>query len=183
MTKQCHIVTKTGDLGETSLLAGLRVSKSSPRVCCYGEVDELNSTIGLALALQCPPQIADELKAIQRELFALGADLADHRNPEEKQNKPRITEQHVAVLEGYINAHLEQMPKTMAFIVPGGLPGAAALHVCRTVCRRAERAAVSLAASEYVAPSALVYLNRLSDYFYVAARMANIAAGHTEEVL
>ncbi len=169
------IYTKTGDSGETALGNGIRVAKHSARVNAYGTVDEVNSTVGLA-RLQAEGDTDTALSRIQNDLFDLGADLCrpDMAKDAEAEYAPlRVTDTQVARLETEIdtmNAHLEPL---RSFILPGGSALAAHLHLCRTVSRRAERLAVELSATEAVNPAAVKYLNRLSDWFFVASRMAN----------
>jgi cob(I)alamin adenosyltransferase len=174
------IYTKTGDAGETSLFDGTRVPKTDPRVVAYGDVDELQAAVGLAAAAGLDAELRDIVVALQRDLFALGARLADpaHRIA------PRVTkividDNSIARLEGWID-HLErELPPLRHFVLAGGaLPGAA-LHVARTVCRRAERATLLLGASS-IEPVVLVYLNRLSDLLFVMARAANHRSGVPE---
>jgi len=166
-----RIYTRGGDRGETSLGDGTRVSKLDPRVRAFGAVDELNAHVGLALAAPgLPGEIREVLQRVQNELFDLGADLSV---PLERHDRLRVGHALVERLEqdcDRLNAELEPLT---SFVLPGGSEGAARLHVARTVCRRAEREA--LAASREVAlnPQALVYLNRLSDLLFIAARAAN----------
>jgi cob(I)alamin adenosyltransferase len=173
------IYTKTGDRGETSLFDGTRVSKTDPRVVAYGEVDELQAVLGACAACGLDRQLMEMVEALQRGLFALGARLADpsHRIAA-RVTKAVITEQSVAELEGWIDALEAELPPLRHFILAGGSPGGACLHVARTVCRRAERAV--LAIGDEVEPIALVYLNRLSDLLFVMARTANHRLGVAE---
>ncbi|MCU0727967.1 MAG: cob(I)yrinic acid a,c-diamide adenosyltransferase [Planctomycetes bacterium] len=176
------IYTKTGDGGETGLFGGRRVRKDDPRVGAYGEVDELNSALGLAASLLADDALNGEIREIQRDLLTLGADLATppDASPGAAARAVRIAPERSARLEGQIDRYeAENVPLTR-FILPGGSPGAAALQLCRTVCRRAERAVVSLSASEEVNPAAVVYLNRLSDFLFVLARFVNRRAGIEE---
>ena len=176
------IYTKTGDKGDTGLFGGGRVPKDHPRVSAYGEVDELNSFLGLARATDPMPRIDDILLPIQRDLFAIGALLATP-NPEKMREhlaKARVDEKRIAELERAIDdADLELEP-LKAFNIPGGSPKAATLHVCRTVCRRAERAVVAMQESESIPELAIIYLNRLSDLLFTLARVANKRAGAGE---
>jgi cob(I)alamin adenosyltransferase len=177
------IYTKTGDRGDTGLFGGGRVPKDHPRVAAYGDVDELNSVLGLARAMEPMPRVDDVLLPIQRDLLAIGALLATP-NPEkmrEHLTKARIDERRITELEGAIDAGDLEIEPLKAFIIPGGSRKAAALHVCRTVCRRAERSVVALQESESIPPLAVVYLNRLSDLLFTLARVANRQAGVTEE--
>jgi cob(I)alamin adenosyltransferase len=172
------IYTRTGDAGETGLFDGTRVSKADPRVAAYGDVDELNAWLGLARASGGDDRMAAYLEQIQRDLFALGARLADPRRKiAVRVEKATIGAGDVARLEAWID-HLEAtLPPLRKFILAGGSPAGAALHVARTVCRRAERASASLGDVE---PEVLAYLNRLSDLLFVMARAANQRAGAPE---
>lgn len=171
-----RVYTKTGDNGETSLVDGSRVSKADARVCAYGDVDELNSVLGLARIELNDPELQDVVDAIQNELFVLGADLATPSPME----VPRIEDQHIQRLEQTIDHLMEELEPLREFILPGGTRGAALLHIARTVARRAERLVVLLQAQAEVNESALIYLNRLSDLLFVMARIANKRAGTTE---
>lgn len=171
-----RIYTRTGDAGRTRLATGEPVSKSSLRVEVYGGVDETNACLGLARLHTAADAAFDAMLArIQNELFDLGADLSTPPKPEEAEGAAlRILDSQVARLEREIDALNDQLPALKSFILPGGSPAAAALHLARTVCRRAEREAVRLAeAGEPVSGPALRYLNRLSDFLFVAARWAN----------
>jgi cob(I)alamin adenosyltransferase len=172
------IYTKTGDDGTTGLFGGARVRKTDARVEAYGGVDELNSTLGVALAGGAG-DLADVLLGLQRELFVLGADLATPKG-QEASYLPRLAPQHVAALERLIDDHDARLPELKSFILPGGCTLAAHLHHARTVCRRAERATVALAALEDIGPVPVQFLNRLADLLFVLARRANHAAGVTE---
>lgn len=170
------IYTKTGDDGTTSLFDGTRVSKNDLRVSAYGAVDELNAMIGIALTDKMEADLRDLLRAIQRALFALGAQLA---NPAKKKQKEKadFPEKKVQVLEQAIDRLEGELEPLKTFILPGGSPLSARLHYTRTVCRRAEREVVTLSKKETVAPILIVYLNRLSDLLFVMARAANRRAG------
>jgi cob(I)alamin adenosyltransferase len=173
------IYTKTGDAGETSLFGGLRVRKSDPRVAAYGDVDELNAQLGLARATGTDAEIDTELQQLQRDLFALGAQLAD---PTDKiashVSKAVIDDGDVARLEQLIDALESGLPPLRHFILAGGCVSGAVLHVARAVCRRAERGMVALEPA--VDPMLLRYINRLSDLLFVLARTANHRAGAAE---
>ncbi|NRB02544.1 MAG: cob(I)yrinic acid a,c-diamide adenosyltransferase [Rhodobacteraceae bacterium] len=169
------IYTKTGDKGETALGNGSRVAKHSQRVAAYGTSDELNAHIGVA-RLSATGDIDAALNRIQNDMFDLGADMCmpDMDKDAEAEYPPlRMTPEQVARLEAEIDEMNERLEPLRSFILPGGSALAAHLHVCRTVCRRAERLAVELAGIETVNPDAVKYLNRLSDWFFVAARIAN----------
>lgn len=163
------VVTKTGDKGQTALIGGTRVSKGSLRVAAYGEVDELNSCLGLAVAHLLDPECQDILQEVQHRLFTLGADLA---SPPEVE-VPRVNPQQIDRLEEILDGLMDELPPLEEFILPGGGPGGATLHLARTVARRAERTTVALAEQESVNPLAIIYLNRLSDLLFVLARVAN----------
>ncbi len=165
------IYTKTGDSGETSLFGGQRVSKNHSRIDAYGTVDELNSVIGLARTADPNPVIDAILGRIQSELFVLGADLATP--PEKNAQIDRIGQDHVQKLEEDIDQLEQNLNPLKSFILPGGSPGAAYLHLARTVCRRAERTSFSCRQSEIISDEALFFLNRLSDLLFVMARYQN----------
>lgn len=170
-----RIYTKTGDHGETALGNGARVAKHSMRVTAYGTVDEVNATLGLA-RLNATGETDEALARIQNDLFDLGADLCRPdmaRDAEAEYTPLRITANQVARLEAEIDAMNKTLEPLRSFILPGGSPLAAYLHLCRTVSRRAERLTVELATMEEVNPEAVKYLNRLSDWFFVAARVSN----------
>lgn len=169
------IYTKTGDKGETALGDGSRVSKNSARVNTYGTVDETNAIVGLA-RLHAAGEIDTQLAAIQNDLFDLGADLCRPPSDDEQNAEYpplRVTIAQVERLEAEIDTMTNVLEPLRSFILPGGTSLSAYLHQCRTVSRRAERLAVELAAIETVNPAVVKYLNRLSDWFFVAARMAN----------
>jgi cob(I)alamin adenosyltransferase len=169
------IYTRTGDAGTTRLASGASVSKADLRVEAYGGVDETNATIGLARLSTGPDATLDPILArIQNDLFDLGADLATPPAAHEAERpRLRIVDSQVARLESEIDALNAGMAELTSFVLPGGSAAAAALHLARTVCRRAERTCVALAERESVSPAALKYLNRLSDLLFVAARYAN----------
>jgi len=174
------IYTKTGDTGETSLFDNTRVSKADSRVDAYGEVDEVNACLGAARAAGADPEIAGALEAIQKDLFALGARLADPSSRiAERVTKAAITDADVARLESLIDSLEGELPPLRRFILPGGSPAGALLHLARTVCRRAERRVVALGDGQ-VEPILVVYLNRLSDLLFVMARAVNHRAGMPE---
>jgi cob(I)alamin adenosyltransferase len=173
-----RIYTRGGDAGETSLGDGTRVSKAELRIAAYGTVDELNSSIGLALARGVPADLRPWLERIQNELFDLGADLSVPTD--ERRERLRVTPEQVEALEALCDLANEDLEPLRSFVLPGGTEAAATLHLARTVCRRAERLAVELAATEPVNPVAIAYLNRLSDLLFILARAANAAAGVAE---
>lgn len=179
------LYTRTGDDGSTALFGGQRVSKDVLRVETYGAVDELNASIGLALAAATPERhgtIAESLTRVQLELFDLGAHLATPPDSSEasRSRLPAFGEPVIEGLEQAIDTAAEPVPELRAFVLPGGCELAARLHHARTVCRRVERLAVSLAETEPIHPQAVVYLNRLSDLLFALARWANHIEGHPE---
>lgn len=172
------IYTRRGDRGETDLVGAGRVPKDHPRVAAYGAVDELNAAIGVAAAATGHEDLRALLQGVQRDLFSLGSYLA---TPEERhRTKTGIAppdERAVAALEAKIDAFEGELAPLTRFVLPGGTPAAAAFHVARTTCRRAERRVVSLDRGETLAPAAVRYLNRLSDLLFVLARLENRRAG------
>ena len=182
MPRITKVYTRTGDDGTTALGAGARVSKASRRVACYGTVDETNAAIGVVLASGADDRLGAMLRRIQNELFHLGSDLCVPETDKAKVAGPRIEERHVKALERDIDLLQKELPPLSNFVLPGGTVSAARLHVARTVCRRAERVLVSLMHKEPVGKFALVYLNRLSDFLFVASRAENRAKGVPEPV-
>lgn len=180
MPRLTKIYTKTGDDGTTALGGGQRVSKDDLRVQAYGTVDELNSQIGVALAYGLTPRLTETLPAVQNELFHLGSDLCFLENDKQKYAIPQIEERHIEKLQDLIDELNEIVGPLKNFILPGGSPGAANLHVARTICRRAEREVVALSRTESVGSNVLPYLNRLSDALFVMARYENHARGVPE---
>jgi cob(I)alamin adenosyltransferase len=173
------IYTKTGDDGSTGLVGGTRVSKSDLRIECYGTVDELNAAIGMA-AVTADMELRPFLQAIQNELFVIGSHLATP--PGKTAHLPPLDETVVPRLESQIDAAETQLTPLRNFILPGGCETAARLHLARTICRRAERSLVQLSLKESVAPVILTQINRLSDWLFVFARLANKRAGN-EDIL
>lgn len=172
------VYTKTGDAGETSLVGGARVSKASLRVTAFGDVDEVNSLLGVARTFLADQEMTAELGKIQNELFILGADLASPMDVPLR----RVDETLIHELEQLIDRLLEELEPLQEFILPGGSQAGALLHLARTVARRAERSVVLLAEQEPINSQALIYLNRLSDFLFVAARVVNRRAGVTEHL-
>jgi len=172
------LYTKTGDKGETSLLGGKRVSKDNQRVCACGDVDELNASLGVVRSLTDEVSVGKMLEQIQRQLFVLGADLA---SPKEMADVPRVTEEDVTRLERFIDSLEGELPPLRNFLLPGGHAVAAHLHLARTICRRAERSAVTLFRAEGSGELAIKYLNRLSDLLFVLSRWVNLKKGVDEE--
>ncbi len=179
-SKPLPLYTKTGDAGDTGLFDGTRVSKADPRVSAYGDVDELNAWLGLIRAELDDHELSDVLVAIQRDLLALGAILADPRHRiAARVEKAVLTDDDVVRLERWIDRFDAQVAPLRRFVVAGGSRAGAALHVGRTVCRRAERTVVALG-PDAVPPIAVVYLNRLSDLLFAMARLANARSGVPE---
>ena len=170
------IVTKTGDKGETGLFGGQRVSKGDTRLHAYGDVDELNAVLGTVIPELTPDAaLTDQIVQIQNLLFRLGADLATPREGNAK--PPRIEPEHIQQLEEWIDALESSMTMPAFFVLPGGSKAAAQLHLARTVCRRAERWTVELGKKQDIGPFVVIFLNRLSDYLFLAALKANEEAG------
>lgn len=173
-----RIYTKTGDDGETGLFGGGRTSKSSARVCAYGDVDELNAMLGWASTQIGDAETLERLRCIQIDLFAIGAHLATvQRENRPLPQLPALPVKRPGEMEKWIDAAEDQMPGLHAFILPGGSAGGAALHLARTICRRTERSVVALATKEHVDAAILVYLNRLSDLLFDLARLVNQRTG------
>lgn len=169
------IYTKTGDKGETGLWGGGRIPKDAVRINAYGTVDECNALLGLARTCDVGEKLDGMLAGIQNQLFVVGADLATPGDT--KTAIPRVSRHDVTRLESWIDRLEKALPPLKQFIVPGGCPAAAFLHLARTVCRRAERWIVTLAREEPASRQVMVFLNRLSDFLFVAARTANREAG------
>jgi cob(I)alamin adenosyltransferase len=175
------VYTKFGDAGDTMLASGDTVRKDDARVDAYGDVDELNACLGLARSIELMPRIDEVLVPLQRDLFAIGALLAtpDRDKMKKQLEKARIDEGRITELEHAIDDGDRELEPLKSFIIPGGTPKAAALHVARTVCRRAERRVIALE-DEEIPPIVVVYLNRLSDLLFTLARVANMRAGAGE---
>lgn len=177
MPRITRVYTRTGDDGTTGLGGGQRVAKDSLRIETYGTVDELSSTIGVAIAGGLSAELVEPLRRIQNELFHLGSDLCILEEDKERMPVPQIEPRHVAALEASMDRLSEDLEPLANFILPGGTLGAAYLHVARTVCRRAERLLVALARTESVGEHTVRYLNRLSDALFVMARWENRKGG------
>lgn len=173
------IYTRTGDSGETALFGGGRVSKGAARVEAYGNVDELNSVLGWAVFDVADRASRERIRTVQNDLFGVGAALATPpaREGRKRPEIPDLPTERIGQMEAWIDEAWDELEPLQAFILPGGSPGAAALHVARTVCRRAERSLVRLADQEPVDPLAVQYLNRLSDLMFALARLENLRAG------
>ena len=182
MPRLTRIYTRKGDDGTTGLGGGQRVAKDAVRVATYGTVDELNAAIGVAVAQSLAPRLAAVLPTIQNELFHLGSDLCFLEEDKAKFNLPQIGARHVEALERLIDELNDVVGPLENFVLPGGTPGAAALHVARTVCRRAERDAITLGRQEPIGPFVIAYLNRLSDALFVMSRYENHQRGIPEPV-
>jgi cob(I)alamin adenosyltransferase len=177
MPRITRVYTRTGDDGTTGLGGGQRVPKDSGRIAAYGTVDELSSQIGVAIAAGLDGRLTSALEGIQNELFNAGSDLCILEEDKARMPVPGVEERHVLALERLMDELSEVLPPLDNFILPGGSPGAAGLHVARTVCRRAERLIVALAREEPIGPFVRVYLNRLSDALFVMARYENHKKG------
>ncbi len=183
--KKSAVYTKKGDQGETSLVDGPRVAKSSAMVDLYGEVDELNSHIGLAASLLPEledKKIYDELLWIQHRLFDLGSNLACSPDKRETFKLANITDENLQILEARMDEMDNSLPALKNFVLPGGHPSASALHICRTVCRRVERKAVQVRSEDQALVEIIhvKFLNRLSDYFFVLSRYVNKLGNYSE---
>jgi cob(I)alamin adenosyltransferase len=177
MPRITRVYTRTGDDGTTGLGGGQRVPKDSPRIAAYGTVDELSSAIGAAVAAGLDGRLASALERVQNDLFNLGSDLCILEEDKARMPVPVVEERHVLALERLMDELSAVLPPLDNFILPGGSPGAAHLHVARTVCRRAERLLVALSREEAVGLHTKVYLNRLSDALFVMARYENHQKG------
>ncbi len=175
------IYTRTGDGGETALFGAGRVSKAHPRVAAYGDVDELNAVLGVAIAAGLDPKSSERLKRVQHDLFVLGAHLATPTvQGRPAPSIPDLPNSRLSEMEAWIDEGEAATGALTAFIVPGGTAAASHLHVARTVCRRAERAVVGLADASPVDPAVVRYLNRLSDVLFQLARVENHRAGKSD---
>jgi cob(I)alamin adenosyltransferase len=182
MPRITKVYTRTGDDGTTSLGVKTRVAKDDARVEAYGTVDELNSALGLVLALGVVAALEEPLRRVQNDLFHLGSDLCIPESEKESLQVPRIEERHVTLLEQWMDAWSAEIEPLANFVLPGGAATAAALHIARAVCRRAERRVVTLARQQEVGAFTVRYLNRLSDTLFVAARLENARRGVAEPV-
>lgn len=175
------IYTKTGDKGETSLFGGERVNKSAQRLKAYGTIDELNSFIGLTVVETTDNSVGELLQKIQSNLFSLGADLATPDNDKTKKlNVFRVDNNFISSVEENIDKYQKELDELKSFILPGGTKSASLLHICRAVCRRAEREIVDLDKAEKINENIIVYVNRLSDLFFVLSRYENKIAGNPD---
>ncbi len=174
------VYTKTGDSGTTALVGGTRVSKNHIRLEAYGTIDELNSHLGILVTYLTEKHDADFVQDVQHKLFAIGSHLATDQEKTSLKCASVITGGHVESIEQEIDAADEQLSELHGFILPGGSRGSAQCHVCRTVCRRAERRILALAETCIISPELLAYVNRLSDYLFVLSRKINKQQGNAE---
>jgi cob(I)alamin adenosyltransferase len=177
MVRINRVYTRAGDTGTTALGGGQRVAKDSLRIDAYGTVDELNSVVGVAIAAGLHDSMRERFHIIQQVLFNLGSDLCILEEDKQRFKVPGIEERHVTDLETWMDEWNEELEPLTSFILPGGDLAAAQLHVARTVCRRAERIVIALSREEQVGPQVIPYLNRLSDFFFVASRRQAKLAG------
>lgn len=172
-----NLYTRTGDRGMTSLVDGSRAAKDSKRIESYGEIDELSSVIGMLVSdHSCPEEIRDDLQHVQHLMFEIGGYLA---TPVREGETPQLEwlDAEIERLEGWIDSLDERTPKIRSFILPGGSEVSGKCHLARTVCRRAERHIIALSRESYVDPKVISYINRLSDYLFIAARYLNFITG------
>jgi cob(I)alamin adenosyltransferase len=176
-----RIYTKTGDKGETGLFGGERVSKSSLRINAYGTIDELNAYIGLSVTEVNDKNVKRDLQKIQDQLFTVGTDLATPDNDKtEKLNVDRTPAGYFEEIESLIDQYDSKLEELKNFIIPGGSKSAALLHICRTICRRAEREVVALNEMVKIENNIIIFLNRLSDLFFVLSRFENKVSNHPD---
>lgn len=178
--KITKVYTRTGDKGQTSIIGGIRVSKSCERLEAYGTVDELSSHLGLLAALLPDGDDKDMIIRIQNNLFSVCSNLATDQSQTPLYNSAKLAEGEIDLLEKEIDAIMKMLPERQGFILPGGTQSAAQAHVCRTVCRRAERRIVALSEVAQISPETQQYVNRLSDYLFVLAKKINFNAGVSE---
>ena len=179
--KITKVYTRGGDKGQTSLVGGQRVSKACARLEAYGTIDELSSHLGLLAALLPDGDDKDMVQHIQNSLFNVCTNLATDQDKTPLYPSAHLPEGEIALLEKEVDAIMAMLPERQGFILPGGTKEAAQAHVCRTVCRRAERRIVELAESATVSPEVQQYVNRLSDYLFVLAKKLNFIAGNSEK--
>lgn len=180
--KKSVVYTGTGDKGTTSLVGGKRVSKADKRIEAYGTTDELNSQIGLLITSLKEPEDLEFLRFVQHKLFTIGSYLATDQDQTELRIESKVSPESIKRIEKEIDRIDDQLPRSKHFILPGGTVSSALAHVCRTVCRRAEREIYRLADSSIVEEPVLIFINRLSDYFFVLARKENIK-NNGEEII
>ncbi len=177
------IYTKTGDTGQTSLLGGARTNKDCIELMVIGETDELNAELGMARAFLNGQELAEFLREISRDLFKAGAEIAAAQNEKVAASLVKIGSAQILALENKIDEYWEQLPELKNFILPGGSQAAASLHCARAICRRAERALVTLGRDKKLRPEIYQYFNRLSDFLFAAARFVNFKNGEKEEIV
>lgn len=182
MKKITKVYTRRGDEGQTSLVGGQRVSKASIRLESYGTVDELSSHLGLLAALLPEGHDKDMVVRVQNNLFNVCTNLATDQDLTPLYPSAHLPEGEIERLEQEVDAIMKLLPEKQGFVLPGGIKEAAQAHVCRTVCRRAERRIVELATTATISPEVLQYVNRLSDYLFVLAKKLNFIAGHSEKL-
>lgn len=178
--KITKVYTRTGDKGQTSIIGGIRVSKSCERLEAYGTVDELSSHLGLLAALLPDGDDKDMIIRIQNNLFSVCSNLATDQSQTPLYDSAKLAEGEIDLLEKEIDAIMKMLPERQGFILPGGTQSAAQAHVCRTICRRAERRIVALSEVAQISPETQQYVNRLSDYLFVLAKKINFNAGVSE---
>lgn len=177
-----NVYTRTGDTGTTTLVGGERVKKNCIRIEAYGTIDEFSAQLGLAEALIEDSVISQHLRIVQNKLFNIGGYLATDVAPDTQPPAWGLSAEDIANVESWIDCLDEQTPKIKAFVLPGGAHNAAAAHVARTVCRRAERRILDLSETSYVDPLLIKYINRLSDYLFILSRYLNFKQGISEIV-
>lgn len=180
--KIMKVYTKTGDKGETSIVGGIRVKKSCRRLDAYGTVDELNSHLGLLASMLPDGEYREIIIRIQRDLFNVCSNLATDQSQTSLSDSARLLEGEIRFLEEQVDGIMRQLPERQGFILPGGCQAASQAHVCRTVCRRAERCIVALSEEAIISPETLQFVNRLSDYLFVLAKIINFNTGVSEIV-
>ena len=180
--KITKVYTRTGDKGQTSIVGGIRVSKASARLEAYGTVDELSSHLGLLAAMLSEGEYHDVIIRVQNNLFNVCTNLATDQSQTPLYDSAKLADGEIELLEKEVDRMMKLLPERQGFILPGGTPVAAQAHVCRTVCRRAERRIVALSEVAQISPETLQYVNRLSDYLFVLAKIINFNAGVSEIV-
>lgn len=180
--KITKVYTRTGDMGQTSIVGGIRMSKASQRLEAYGTVDELNSHLGLLASLLPKGKDRDMIIRIQSVLFNVCTNLATDQSQTPLYDSAKLPEGEIELLEQEVDRMMKELPEKQGFILPGGTHAAAQSHVCRTVCRRAERRIVALSEVAQITPETLQYVNRLSDYLFVLAKIINFNANVSEIV-
>ena len=180
--KITKVYTKTGDKGLTSLVGGVRISKSDVRLDASGAIDELNSFIGLLQVYVSDTKVTETLTRIQSNLFVVGAHLATDQNVTPLYDSAKLSSNEIVFIEKEIDTMLSELPEKLGFVLPGGGHAGAMAHVCRSVCRRAERCIVGLSSNSIVGDEIIQYVNRLSDYFFVLAKKLNIIDNKAEKI-